>query len=512
VAALLLIATVVFAVNWPFTRAAVTRSLEQDSHAHVRIAALRETYFPHPGCIAENVAFERSPASPQLTVQRLQIVGSYVGLLHHYIPQIIAQGAVLTVPPGRLKELFANPSPGQQPTSTGVGELIADGARISIATEDGGEPLTFVFHGLKLHSIARNSPVNFTAQVAIPEPQGDLDIQGRIGPFQRGDAVHTPLSGSYRLSNAKLEQFVGVGGALSSEGKFNGGVQAINVDGTTETPDFQIDVGIHPVPLRTEFHAVVNGTNGDVALDQVEAVLGKTTILTQATIAANGPDKKQKTLVLDMASRKGRVEDLLRLFVHDERSPMVGAISFRAHVLLPPGDQGFLQKLKLQGSFGIAGAKYSNPQTQRDVNVLSARARGQADKIEDDQDRDRKNGTDTVDQDLERVISNVKGDVTLQRGIARFSRLSFDVPGASAQLDGTYNLRDRRIDMHGTVRIESQLSKATTGIKSFLAKVVQPFAKHNDGKNGKKGSTVSVHVTGTYGHPSFAVLPMAGGK
>src|ERR1700751_1145679 len=42
-----------FASNWPFTREATIRSLEQASASEVRIAIFRKSFFPHPGYIAE---------------------------------------------------------------------------------------------------------------------------------------------------------------------------------------------------------------------------------------------------------------------------------------------------------------------------------------------------------------------------------------------------------------------------------------------------------------------------
>ena len=92
--------------------------------------------------------------------------------------------------------------------------------------------------------------------------------------------------------------------------------------------------------------------------------------------------------------------------------------------------------------------------------------------------------------------------------MANFSDLAFAVPGATALLNGTYGLLSRKIDMHGTVHLETKLSGATTGVKSFVLKVVGALKPHN----GDKGSTVMVHVTGTYGHPSFSVQPMKGGS
>jgi len=296
---------------------------------------------------------------------------------------------------------------------------------------------------------------------------------------------------------------------LFSEGKFNGPLQAINVDGTTDTPDFQLDVGVHPVALKTKFHALVDGTNGDVQLDPVAASWGKTTVISRGTIEGPSGAKKVKITTLNMTCSSGRVEDLLRLFVHDNQPPMSGAIAFRAHVTFPPPPDGFLNKVRLQGDFQIEGGKFTNHETQQDVEILSARAQGEADKIEDDQDRDRRNHTDSVSHDLKPVASNVKGRVVLQDGVANFSNLSFDIPGAAALLNGTYDLHSKVMNGKGTVHMDTQLSKATTGLKSFALKVMRPLTPH---KKGEKGSDVSVRVIGTYGHPSFAVSPIPGGR
>ncbi len=506
VVVLLIVGGTLLALHWPFTRAALIRSLEQDSQGQVEMGSVREIYFPHPGCVAENVVIHRDAGSPQLTIQRLTIVGSYLGMLHRYIPRVIAEGAVLNVPQGELKELFASRT-GQQPTNTSVGEIDADGARILVATED--QPLVFQFHELKVRDVAKDSAVRIVASLQTPEPTGDLQLQGKIGPFRRDQAGSIPLSGTYSYKNAKLEEFVGVGGVLSSEGKFNGQLQAINVDGATDTPDFQLDVGVHPVHLKTKFHALVNGTNGDLQLDPVESSWGKTTVIWRGTIQGPSEAKKLKTVALDMTCTSGRVQDLLELFVHDNVPPMSGAITFQGHVTLPPQLDDFLRKVRLQGEFTIEDGRYTSQETQQQVDILSARARGQADKIEDDQDRDKRNGTDTVSRDLQPVVSKLKGQVVLRNGVANFSDLSFDIPGAAALLNGTYDLRSRAIDMRGPVHLESKLSGATTGVKSFLLKVIRPLTPH---KSGDKGSTVLVHVTGTYGHPSFAVQPMKGGS
>lgn len=162
---------------------------------------------------------------------------------------------------------------------------------------------------------------------------------------------------------------------------------------------------------------------------------------------------------------------------------MRGPISFRARVTLPPGKQRFLQKVRLEGDFGIGGGHFTNPKTQYGVDKLSERARGE------------KN-----DEDPERVISNLKGHVVLRNGVATFSYLSFNVPGAFAELRGTYNLINKRVDLRGKMRMDATLSQASKGIKSFFVKALDPFYKK---KNA--GAIVPVSITGTYSQPSYGI-------
>jgi len=49
-----------------------------------------------------------------------------------------------------------------------------------------------------------------------------------------------------------------------------------------------------------------------------------------------------------------------------------------------------------------------------------------------------------------------QADLGVFPGTARFSNLSFSVPGALAQMQGTYNLITEKIDLHGTLKTESE--------------------------------------------------------
>jgi hypothetical protein len=161
---------------------------------------------------------------------------------------------------------------------------------------------------------------------------------------------------------------------------------------------------------------------------------------------------------------------------------MSGAIAFKAKVEIPSGKEPFLRKVKLQGTFGIDEGSFSKAETQKNVNELSAGARGE--KMED----------------AETVLTDLKGRVELEEGIANFSDLSFGIPGAGARMYGTYNLLNEKIDLHGKMRVDTKISKTTSGMKSFLLKAIDPIFKKK-----KKGEVVPVHITGTYEHPQFGL-------
>ncbi|PYY10864.1 MAG: hypothetical protein DMG69_05365 [Acidobacteria bacterium] len=165
-----------------------------------------------------------------------------------------------------------------------------------------------------------------------------------------------------------------------------------------------------------------------------------------------------------------------------QRSPLTGVVSLRAKVAIPPEHRPFLQEVELQADFGIDSARFTASNTQQTVDKLSERAEGEK------------------SEDPESVLSDLKGHVVLKDGIASFSSLSFRVPGAVAQIHGTYYLVSERIDLRGILHIQAKLSDATTGIKSFLIKALNPFLK-----NDHPGAEVPMRITGTgtYSHPVY---------
>ena len=175
-------------------------------------------------------------------------------------------------------------------------------------------------------------------------------------------------------------------------------------------------------------------------------------------------------------------------FCSEKKAPLNGTVSFKAKTSVPPGHEPFLKKLRLIGDFGIDSALFTKEETQKDLEKLSAAGRGQPDQAEDSED----------------IVSELQGHVDVKDGIATFSDLRFRVPGARARLQGTFNLIDQKVDFRGLLFMDAKLPKATTGIKSFLLKAVDPFLK----KNRHGGARIPVSITGTYQHPSYKSDPV----
>src|SRR6202000_1874621 len=106
-----------------------------------------------------------------------------------------------------------------------------------------------------------------------------------------------PVEGSYSFTHADLSTLKGIAGILSSTGKYSGELGKIVVDGTTETPDFRLDITGHAVPLHTDFHAIVDGTDGDTYLEPVKARILQSTFTAKGKIVRVQP--KGRDIELD---------------------------------------------------------------------------------------------------------------------------------------------------------------------------------------------------------------------
>jgi AsmA-like C-terminal region len=487
---LLLAGITLLVAFWPFSRAAVVKALEETSLSKVDVGSFHATYFPRPGCLLQHVVFRhnlKAGAPPLLTVESIRIESSFIGLFNQHVKRVRAEGLHILIPPRETDEHFETP----QRSSFVIEELTANGAVLEVLRSDRNDPpLKFTFRGFSLSDVGGKGPASFKADFSNPEPPGEITTTGQFGPWNADEVGKTKVGGDYTFRHADLGMFHGISGLLSSAGKFAGVLEHLDVQGETETPDFAVTSGSNQVPLRTQFHAVVNGENGDTFLQEVAATLGKTSISSEGSIATH-PGTSGKTASLQFTTRDGRIQDLLLLFATSRRAPMSGNVSFKAQVSIPAEQRRFLEKVELQGDFGIEGGSFTKPDTQHEVNDISAGARGEKKPREAEK-------KDEVEP--ETVLSNLRGHVLLKNGTARFANLSFGVPGATALLHGTYNVISEKIDLHGTLKTDEEPSGTTHGFKTAMLKVLEPFFKKKHA-----GYAMPVKITGTYEHPIFGL-------
>ena len=478
--AALLVIVLVMSGLWPFSQAPVLQDLREASDSQVHVRAFHRTYFPFPGCVAEGLVFNHDPAesTPLIAIDKVTVRGTYLGLFSKRVSRITAEGMHVTIPAfGTSKAFHVSPS------KITVDEIVANGAVVEFNFHDPEKPpLRFDVHEAFLRDVGWKGPLTYRLKVHNPEPPGEITTAGKFGVWNRNNPGETPISGEYKFEHADLSVYHGIAGMLSSEGKFGGTLRHIDISGKTDAPDFEVKLGRHPMRLTTDFTAYVDATHGDTFLQRVDADFWKTHIVAEGSIA-KPQGGKGKTGLIDLRSSEARIEDLLRLFVKANRAPMSGSVSLQARVEIPSGNEEFLKKIKLSGTFGIDSGSFSKPSTQKGVNKLSAGARGEKDPA-----------------DPETVLTDLTGRLELQDGISRFSDLSFGVPGANARMHGTYNVIDHKVDLRGQMQVESKISNTTSGAKSFFLKMMEPFFKKK-----KKGEIVPVRISGTYEHPSFGL-------
>jgi len=484
------------AANWPFTREAMIKRLEQASSTRVEMRGFHSTFFPHPGCIAEDVTFRPivpangpKPQNPVITIRRLAIESTFFGLLSKpgRIRSIAADGLRIHVPAGGAD---LHPVAGSKSDEVVIEELHAENALLELASHhDGEKPVVFQIHRILFRNVGGGNRMPYQVSLRLPTPPGEVQSSGWLGPWkdEKGTVRSTPISGTYVLQRADLGVFKSIRGEVSSRGQFSGNLESINVAGNTDTPQFEVTESGHRFHLTTQFRGTVDLKDGDVILPAVQARVGNTNLAANVRVAG-----KPRTVAVNVTQGKGEIQDLILLFSDDAASPVTGPVSFQTNILLPAEHRPFKQRVQLTGNFVIDPAKFTSAKSQVGIDQLSERANGKKDK---EKDHD-------VDDDaagFERVHTRLDGQVALRNGVAAFSRISFSVPGAQGDMNGTYSILNKRVNLHGKMRMNATVSQATTGAKSFFLKVVDPFYKKKHA-----GAEVPITMTGVYGHTHFA--------
>ncbi len=385
-----------------------------------------------------------------------------------HVDAVYLSGLTMNIPPKSDRQQMSNLRQRGQKMSIAVDRFLSTDAKLIINTDKPGKrPLEFNISNLKMKDIGPGQPLHFDATLTNPIPVGQIQSAGVFGPLNEENPRDSAVGGDYTFTHADLATINGIGGILSSTGKYSGTLGRIEVEGQTDTPDFQLAVSGHPVPLHTDFHAIVDGTDGDTYLDPVNARLLHSTLTAKGKVVrtANPPGRD---IELDVNLTRANIEDMLQLAVKTDPPIMAGAVGLHTKLSLPPGKGDVAKRLQLAGGFHIPAAHFTNEKIQGRIDSFSQRSLGK--------------GGSAKGLSAEVVSSDLQGTFKLNHGVLSFSELHFQIPGTQANLAGQYSLDGATFDFHGVLRLDAKVSQLTTGWKSILLKPVDPlFHKHGAG-------------------------------
>lgn len=511
----------------PHVRDLAVQALNERFDSDTEIATLQVSIFPQPAVNGTGLVVRykgRRDVAPLISVRSFSASASIRGLIFKqlHLKTVELEGLEIRVPPGGLKR-GANldvskgkgdrppadtdasgtapppvpaprpdrgPDPDEAPRafSSSRSPIVIDtirsrASRLQIDTDDPGKlPRVFDIHDLVMTDFGFDRAAGFEARLSNPKPKGEIHVKGTFGPWNTADPRMTPLGADYAFDNADLNTIKGIGGILSSKGKFHGVLERIRVEGTTDTPDFQVDIAGQPVRLRTRFAAVVDGTNGNTWLDPVDV-----TLLSSSRILARGEvvrseDVKGRKVYLQVTIDDARIEDVLRLAIKSTTMPLTGQMKLQTTFLLPAGEQDVPERLELDGAFSIRQARFTSYNVQQRIDELSRRGRGV------------KANTGSS------VVSNLSGRFVMKDGRIRLRNLTFEVPGSAVQLAGSFDLSSEQLDFSGHLLLDASLSEMVSGYKSILVRLAQPFFRRPGG-----GTKIPIRVSGTPDKPAFGV-------
>jgi hypothetical protein len=490
-----LVIVIVANAYWPYRYRNVKPMLEDVLGAQVTIAHYQRTYFPNPGFMATDIILDRSPAPgvpPLGKVRSIYVQGNWLDLLmvRDRVRLVDLTGLHIAIPAAGSAASKEDFPPGSSSSFSGP-ETFIDQLRIHDSTLDfiraEGGIYSFPIRMLTIRNLQKGRTLAYSVNMENARPRGQIVSQGSFGPLNPRNLGATPLSGHFTFEHVDLHDIGDIGGTLSSAGNFRGNLARIEAEASTATPDFAVGGG-KPTPVTASVHCAINALSGDVLLDAIDAKFGSTAIHVQGGIVGS-----PKVTDVDIKVPAGRVQDVLHPFLRAD-SPIAGTVWLEGHAHVDPAGHGlhFLDRLHVDGSFNVPAERLTNRKTEQELSDFSERAqKAQPFKVEPvaappPDGAAQSDGTD--------VVSSLKGNARIEKGSVTTQRFEFQIPGSSIDLHGTYNLHDKSVHMVGNLHMQSDVSHAATGFKSFLLKPLIPLFKKR-----KAGAVIPIAVTGKPG-------------
>ena len=487
--AALLAATVGFvSANWPYRHRKIAPMLEDVLASQVTFTGYHRIYLPNPGFVATGITMRRksAPDLPPLGhVDTMVVEGRWpdLFLLRQRVQLVDLTGLHIIVPALGSKENREEFPPGSASDFDGpdtmIERLMIHSSRLDIMRPN-GKPLIFPIKQIEIRNLHKGEAMTYAIDMQNAFPTGHILARGKMGPIHGRTFVATPVSGNFAIAQMNLHDVGEISGKLDVRGSFHGTLQAMEVEANGETKDFAVQDG-KPTPLDGTMRCTLYAENADMTIHSIVLNVRESTIEAQGTIKGS-----PKATNLDVRVDRGRVEDVMRPFIHGE-VPITGPVSLKSHAYLGPPGVGFVARLRLNGSFFIPAEKVTDKTVEKNLSDFSRRAQGKHKSNDGVETKDESGSADAV--------SSLAGPARIENGVVSTPRLIFRIPGALATVAGTYRLHNDEAHLTGDLKMDTDISHTATGFKAFLLKPLAPFFKK---KNA--GADVPIAVTGAPGH------------
>lgn len=484
----------------PILRARVIQTLSTRFDSHVQLGEFDVSVSKGLQVEGKNLSLRSNldpDLPPQISVGQFRFHTGILDLFRSpmHITAVQVSGLKIQIPPKGERSAMPRRKKNGGKLKIIIDRVVCDNAVLTILTNDPGKtPLQFKIHALTLQRVGSDKPLHFVAQLVNPKPIGDIAAEGDFGPWNADRPHDTPVEGKYSFTNADLSTTKGITGILSSQGKFSGQLDTITVDGETDTPNFTVDVSGHPVALHTDFHAIVNGTNGNTYLQPVHAHFLHTH-LTATGRVVHAQQGSGHDIYLDVRIDHGRVQDLLQMGAKTTPPVMKGALHLKTHFELPAGSNSVSHRIRLRGTFAIDNMTLANQHIQKSVDEMSLRSQGHAREAQQLAAEEV-----SASNPLPKVPASMHGVFSLANRKLTLPQLVCNIPGAEIALAGTYTLDGKQFNFTGRARMDAHISSMVGGWKGALLRPADRFFS----KDGV-GTSVPIQITGTQSKPHFGL-------
>ena len=453
--------------------------------------------WPRPGVSGGGLTIRhraRTDLPPLVTIRHFTGDASWRGIFFSQLNAVNLDGLEVTIPPRRRRDMPVahsirherwrrwrsvqrSRSPRSPPPTRGSASCRAIPRRIRVSsTSSRSKFSTSRCCALAVHGLADQSRAR-----GLHRDRAGRSARGtgtnRARRRWTASSHSTPTSAPSRASP----------GALHSAGEFDGyhrSHRRVGQDRDARLSDPEA-ARRHALPLSTTFHAVVDGTNGDVQLDTVDARLAASRFVAKGFVVGT-KGVKGKRILLDVTS-EGRAHGGHPAAHGPHTPPAMSGAAVADHVVRPASGRGRRHRQAAAG----------RRRHDRRGTVRERCGPGQGGRAEPRGQRDGPGDGAVVD-----VPSTIRTRFTVNgRRTVRLQDLSYAVEGATVTMDGRYALESGALDFAGTVATRRLGVRDADRLPALPAEAIRRIVPEGRGRHAARHSTVA----GTVDAPKVAL-------